>query len=65
MAGKKEYAVVSVVSGLTRKQASLISSGIINMKDAIAPLGRGTIASGKHSVVGNLIQKGVKKIGGK
>jgi len=65
MAGKKDYAVVSVLSGLTRKQSSQISSMIMNAKEAIAPLGRGTIACGKHSVVGSLIQKGVKKIGGK
>ena len=65
MAGKKDYAVVSVVSGLTRKQASLISSAIMNAKEAIAPFGRGTAAVGKHSIVGSLLQKGTKKIGGK
>ena len=65
MAGKKDYAVVAVLSGLTRKQSSLVSSAIMNAKEVIAPLGRGTIASGKHSVVGALLHKGHKMIGGK
>ena len=65
MAGKKDNAVVAVISGLTSNQASQISSDIMRSKEKYAPLGRGTIASGKHSSVGALHQKGTKRIGGK
>lgn len=64
MAGKKDNAIVAVISGLTSNQASLISRGIMQLKDKHAPFSRGTIASGKHSVVGALLQKGTKRIGG-
>lgn len=65
MAGKKDNAVVAVISGLTSNQASQISRDIMRVKEKYAPLGRGTIASGKHSGVGALLQKGTKRIGGK
>lgn len=65
MSGKKDYSVVSVISGLTSNQASQISRDIMRSKEKYAPLGRGTIASGKNSNVGALIQKGTKRIGGK
>lgn len=65
MAGKKDNAVVAVISGLTSNQASQISRDIMRSKEKYAPLGRGTIASGKHSGVGSLLQKGTKRIGGK
>ncbi|MCI6653623.1 MAG: hypothetical protein MSH11_09500 [Ruminococcus sp.] len=65
MAGKKDNAVVAVISGLTINQASQISRDIMRSKEKYAPLGRGTIASGKHSGVGALLQKGTKRIGGK
>ena len=65
MAGKKDNAVVAVISGLTSKQASQISGDIMRAKEKNAPLGRGTIATGKHSSVGALIQTGTKRIGDK
>jgi len=65
MAGKKDNTVVAVISGLTSNQASQISRDIMRSKEKYAPLGRGTIASGKHSGVGALLQKGTKRIGGK
>ena len=65
MAGKKDRAVVAVISDLTRSQAAQISKDIIRAKDKHAPLGRGTIATGERSTVGPLIQGGIKKrIGG-
>lgn len=65
MAGKKDRAVVAVISDLTRSQAAQISKGIMRAKDKHAPLGRGTIATGERSTVGALIQGGIKKrIGG-
>lgn len=63
MAGKKDRAVVAVISELTQNQAAQISKDI--MKAKCAPLGRGTIASGQKSNVGSLIQGGIRKmIGG-
>ncbi len=64
MAGKKDNAVVAVISGLTSNQASQISRDIMRSKEKYAPFGRGTVASGKHSSVGALLQNGTKKIGG-
>ena len=65
MAGKKDRAVVAVISDLTRSQAAQISKDIMRAKDKHAPLGRGTIATGERSAVGSLIQGGIKKrIGG-
>ena len=65
MAGSKDNAVVAVISELTPSQAAKLSSVIMKEKDKIAPLSRGTMAVGKHSRVGALLQKGVKRIGGK
>ena len=65
MAGKKDRAVVAVISDHTRSQAAQISKDIMRAKDKHAPLGRGTIATGERSTVGSLIQGGIKKrIGG-
>ena len=64
MAGKKNKAVVAVISGLTDNQAAQITKDIMKTKQKNAPLGRGTIASGLMSSVGSLLQKGTKKIGG-
>ncbi len=61
MAGNKDRAVVAVITNLTRSQAAQISKDIMRAKDMHAPLSRGTIASGDHSVVGSLIQRGIKK----
>ncbi len=65
MAGKKDQAVVAVITDLTYNQAAQISKDIMKAKAKYAPLGRGTIATGQHSSVGALIQRGIKKqIGG-
>ena len=61
MAGKKDRAVVAVISGLTQNQAAQISKDIMQAKAKHAPLGRGTIATGAHSSVGSRIQSGFKK----
>ncbi len=65
MAGKKDKAVVTVISGLTTNQASQISKEIMRSKEKYAPLSRGTIASGLVSNVSALLQRGQKMIGGK
>ena len=62
---KKDYAVVSVISGLTSNQAAEISKDIQKAKRKHAPNGRGTTACGSVSDVGSLLQKGAKRIGGK
>lgn len=58
MAGKKDKAVVAVISGLTNNQAAQITKDILKSKQRNAPLGRGTVASGFMSSVGALLQKG-------
>lgn len=65
MAGKKDRTVVAVISGLTSRQASEVSKGIMNVKQKSAPFGRGTIASTFTENAGLLIQRGTKRIGGK
>lgn len=64
MAGKKDKAVVAVISGLTNNQAAQISKDIMKSKQRYAPSGRGTIASGLMTSVGSLLQSGTKRIGG-
>lgn len=58
MAGKKDNAVVAVVSDLTSEQAAQMTKEIMKAKQKYAPNGRGTIASGKKTDVGILLQKG-------
>lgn len=64
MAGKKDNAVVAVISDLTQTQAAQMSKEIMKAKAKYAPHGRGTIASGLKTNVGSLIQSGRKRIGG-
>lgn len=65
MAGKRDNALVAVISDLTQIQAAQMSKEIMRAKAKYAPHGRGTIATGLKSSVGNLIQNGSKRIGGK
>lgn len=64
MAGKKDNALVAVISDLTKTQAAQMSKEIMKAKAKYAPLGRGTIATGTKSIVGSLIESGRKRIGG-
>ena len=64
MAGKREHAVVAVISDLTQAQAAQVSKEIMKAKAKYAPNGRGTIATGTTGNVGKLIQGGRKRIGG-
>lgn len=61
MAGKKDKAVVAVISGLTDTQASMLMKDIMRAKSKNAPYGRGTIAVGTQENVGGLLQKGHRK----
>ena len=64
MAGKKDNALVAVISDLTQSQAAQMSNEIMRAKAKYASHGRGTIATGLKSSVGSLIQSGRKRIGG-
>lgn len=64
MAGKKDNALVAVISDLTQTQAAQMSKEIMKAKAKYAPHGRGTIATGLKNNVGSLIQSGRKRIGG-
>ena len=64
MAGKKDQAVVAIISGVTYNQAAQISKDIIKSKQKNAALARGTISSGFISSIAALLQAGHKEIGG-
>lgn len=61
MAGKKDNAVVAVIGELTMEQAAQMTKEIMKAKRKYAPHGRGTIASGKKSDVGGLLQAGRRR----
>jgi hypothetical protein len=61
--GKKEYAVVTVISNLTNNQASKILADITKSKGKHAPLSRGTTAVGIMSDIGTLLCNGIKELG--
>lgn len=64
MAGKKDYNVVNVTTGLTKKQASDLVSAISKAKNDIAPKSRSTAAITNKEGIGKLLQKGFKQIKG-
>ena len=64
MAGKKDNALVAVISDLTQTQAAQITKEIMKAKAKYAPYGNGAIASVLKSNVGSLIQSGIERIGG-
>ena len=57
MAGKKNNALVAVISNLTQTQAAQMSKEIMKTKAKYTPHGRGTIATGVKSSVGSLSLK--------
>jgi predicted Zn-dependent peptidase len=61
MAGTKDNAVVAVIGDLTNEQAAQMAKEIMKAKSKHAPYGRGTIACGKKSDVGSLLQTGKRK----
>lgn len=61
MAGMKDNAVVAVIGDLTNEQAAQMAKEIMKAKRKCAPKGRGTIACGKKSDVGGLLQTGKRK----
>lgn len=61
MAGTKDNAIVAVIGDLTNEQAAQMTKEIMKAKRKYAPNGRGTIACGKKSDVGGLLQTGKRK----
>lgn len=61
MARVRDNAVVAVIGDLTSSQAAQMTKEIMKAKQKYAPKGRGTIASGKKSDVGGLLQTGKRK----
>ena len=64
MAGRKDYSVVNVTTGLTKKQASDMVSAISKAKNTIAPNSRSTAAVTTKEGIGAILQKGIKQITG-
>ena len=64
MAGKKDYSVVNVTTGLTKKQASDLIGAMSRAKNTIAPNSRTTAAVTTRDGVAHLLQKGTKQITG-
>lgn len=64
MAGKKDKAVVAVISGLTPTQAANIHKDIVKAKQKHAPNGRGTSSIGPMESIGNMLQRKQKFLKG-
>lgn len=66
MAGKKDYSVVSVTTGLTKKQAADLVGKIAKAKNDVAPLGRGTAAmTSSNDGIRKLFQRSFKQLSDK
>ena len=61
MAGIKDNAIIAVIGDLTNEQAAQMTKEIMKAKKKYAPNGRGTIACGKKSDVGGLLQAGKRR----
>lgn len=56
MAGKKDYAVAVVVTGMTNMQAAQFVAETMKTKSKVAPSSRGTAVKGRQETIGKLIQ---------
>ncbi len=65
MAGKKDWNVVCVTTGLTKSQAREMINQYAKSKSKIAPYSRSTAAVVSKEGIGRLLQKGHKQIAGK
>ena len=61
---KKNYTVVSVVSGLTETQAGNLVGEFAKAKNKVAPKARATGGMTTKDKVGQLLQRGLKQITG-
>lgn len=62
MPGKKDNAMVMILTDMTDNQAAQMLKETVKAKKKYAPNARGTIGCGKHSDVGGLLQNGFKKV---
>ena len=62
MRDKKDKAIVVVIGQITTNQAGQLLKEFIKVKQKYAPNGRGTIATGSKSDVGNLLQRENQRI---
>ena len=58
MAGKKDYAITTTITGLTGNQAADLASAIQKDKNKIAPSSRGTFFSGKAENIRKYLSNG-------
>lgn len=66
MKKNNDYSVISVITGLTRGEASKVSASIFSAKERYAPDARGTSAMGRTSDVGKMLSTNNQKfLGGK
>lgn len=56
MAGKNDFAVAIVVTGLTNSQATNMLAATMNTKAKIAPNSRGTAVKGTQQTIGKIMQ---------
>ena len=61
MARRKDTTLVAVIGSLTDTQAAEMTKEIIKAKRKYAPKGTATIANGKKTDVGTLLQAGMRK----
>ena len=62
MRDKKDKAIVVVIGQITTNQAGQLLKEFIKVKQKYAPNGRGPIATGLKSDVGNLLQRENQRI---
>jgi hypothetical protein len=62
MAGKKDNAVVTVITNLTDTQAANITADIQKAKSKRAPESRGTIAKSKQKNIRKILEKSTLRI---
>lgn len=65
MAGKRDYNVVCVTTGMTRRQAGDFLSAVTKAKNSIAPMSRSTAGITTREGIGTILSRGVKMIAGK
>ena len=62
MAGKKDNAMIVVITDMTDSQAAQMLKETVKAKKKYAPNARGTVGCGKNSEVGRLLQNGFQKV---
>jgi hypothetical protein len=63
MSGKRDKAVIAIISNLTSSQQAAISADLMKSKDKHAPFGRGTISACTKDSIGIELQDSIIRIG--